>query len=181
PSTGSRSWRSRNARTVPPWASVSWTARSTPLRLSSIGVPSSGHSPPCAPSRPHFGHSHAGWSTPSWTSRSSTRPSDAASSVFSQPAAALPFRQLRDVAQVVVDQLFDVPLVARLRPAALVVPAGLLVEALLDLLEPAVRQTVEIAPLAPDVRHERAVALPDEPHERGEVERAPELDEIRHA
>src|SRR5438132_1594710 len=54
----------------------------------------------------------------------------------------LPVEQLSDVAQVVVDQLLDVPLVARLRPAALVMPAGLLVEALLDLLAPAVGETL---------------------------------------
>ena len=204
PSTGSRSWRCRTAQTVPPCASVWCTARSRPSSRRSICVPSSGQAPPSIRARPQAGHSQASWSTPSWKSSRSTRPSEAASSVGPQPEEARPLRpasscqrstasvscsarhdsssgstsssssagvacasalvqpmialrascesslsnsdlrllggdddQLRpaqpadlpvdllgDLLQVVVDELLDVPLVARLRPAALVVAAG---------------------------------------------------------
>ncbi len=91
PPTGSRSCRSRTTCTVPPCASVLCTARSTPFSRLTIVVPSSGQLPSVVCARPHFGHSYAGRSTPSWTRSNSTRPSEAASSVCSQPAAARPF------------------------------------------------------------------------------------------
>ena len=90
PSTGSRSCRALSVQTVPPCASVWWTARSRPFCRSSSCVPSSGHGPPSADARPQDGHSHAGRSAPSWTSSSSTRPSEADSSVFSQPGRRPP-------------------------------------------------------------------------------------------
>ena len=83
-------WRS--ASTWPPWASTWWTARSRPSSRCSISVPSSGQRPPLTLTRPHAGHWHAERSTPSWNTRHSTRPSDAASSVSSHPDAARPPR-----------------------------------------------------------------------------------------
>ena len=85
-------------------------------------------------------------------------------------AAHLPVELLGDLLQVLVDELLDVALVARLRPAALVVPAGLLVVVLGDLLEPPAAQPVELAALAADDGDERALAAADERHERREVE-----------
>src|SRR5919197_90438 len=182
PSTGSRSWRSRSAQTVPPCASVWWTARSRPWSLSSIATPSSGQDPPSAATRPHFGHSQARWSAPSWKSSSSTRPSEAASSVCAQsgpaPAADLAVEQLGHLAQVVLDQLLDVPLVARLRPAPLVVAAWLLVEAFLELLEPAVREPIEVTAFTADEGDQDAFPAADERNERRKVERPPDLDDV---
>src|SRR6266516_5631054 len=65
-----------------------------------------------------------------------------------------PLQRRRHVFEVILDELFDVPLVARLRPAALVVPPVLLVELVRQLLEPAAAQPVEIPPLAPHERDE---------------------------
>ena len=81
----------------------------------------------------------------------------------------------------ILDELLDVPLVARLRPAALVVAARLLVEQLLEFLQPPVRQAIEVAALPADGRNDHAVAAADEGHQRGEVERLADLDEIGHA
>src|SRR6185503_4573243 len=86
---------------------------------------------------------------------------------------------LGDFLQMVVDELLDVPLVARLRPAALVVAAGRVVGLLDDLLEPARAQAVEIAALAADEDHQRALAAPDQRDERREVEAAVDLDLVR--
>ena len=97
-----------------------------------------------------------------------------------QPAD-LPVDLLGDLLQVVVDELLDVPLVARLRPAALVVAAGCVVVLLDDLLEPAGAQAVEVAPLAADEDHQRALAAADQRDEWREVEAAVDLDRIRNA
>ena len=72
--------------------------------------------------------------------------------------------------QVVVDELLDVALVARLRPAArLVLPLRLL--RLVDLLlEPAAPQAEDATLLARDHRDERAVAAAHRPGERHQVE-----------
>src|SRR5436305_12945963 len=69
-----------------------------------------------------------------------------------------------------VDDRFDMPLIARLRPAALVVAAGRLVELVDQLLEPAGAQDVDGSPLAADDRDQRSVAAADERDERREVE-----------
>src|SRR5204863_10117167 len=88
---------------------------------------------------------------------------------------------LREVPQVVVHQLLAVAPVAGLRPAALVVAPGLLVELLDELLELPGAQTVELAALAADDRDQRPLAAADERHERREVERVTDPHEIRHA
>src|SRR6266542_1649348 len=93
----------------------------------------------------------------------------------------LPVEQHRDVSQVVLNQLLDVPLVARLRPAALIVAARLLVEPLLQLFEPAVPQPVEVPALAPDKGDEHALARADQRHERSEIKRARDLGYVRNA
>ena len=97
-----------------------------------------------------------------------------------QPAQ-VPVDVLGDLLQVVVDELLDVPLVARLRPAALVVAAGRVVGLLDDLLEPAGAQAEEVAALAADEHHQRALAAADQRDERREVEAAADLDRVRHA
>src|SRR4029450_11521683 len=63
-----------------------------------------------------------------------------------QPAQ-LPVDELSNLLQVVVDELVDVPLEARLRPAALVVPTGRVVELVDELLELPGPQAEEVAAL----------------------------------
>jgi hypothetical protein len=75
------------------------------------------------------------------------------------------------------DEVLDVPLVARLRPAALVVPARLLLCAVDDLPKPPRAQPEELATLPPDHRDDRAVA-PDERRERRQAERRPNADRV---
>jgi hypothetical protein len=58
----------------------------------------------------------------------------------------------------VVDELVDVPLEARLRPPALVVAPGRLVRLLDELLEAPRAEPVDVAALAPDEDDERALA-----------------------
>src|SRR5205085_578920 len=76
---------------------------------------------------------------------------------------------LRDAAQVLEDEVLDVPPVARLRPAALVVPARLLLGPVNDLPETTRAQPEELAALAADDRDDRAVAAADERRERREA------------
>src|SRR5580765_832250 len=97
-----------------------------------------------------------------------------------QPAQAL-VDVLGDLLQVVVDELLDVPLVARLRPAALVVAARRLVVLVDDLLESAGAQAVEVAALAADEDDERSLPAPHQGDERLEVEAAADLDRVRDA
>jgi hypothetical protein len=85
-------------------------------------------------------------------------------------AAHAPVELLGDLLQVLVDERLDVTLVARLRPAALVVPARLLVELIDELVEPASPKHVHRAALSPHHRHERTVASTDERHERRQIE-----------
>src|SRR5919201_5862850 len=75
-------------------------------------------------------------------------------------------------------ELLDVPLVPRLRPAALVVVSRRLVVPAHDLLETACPQLVDVAPLAADGGHQRTLAAADERHERREVELPPRSDAI---
>ena len=75
-----------------------------------------------------------------------------------------------DAAPVPFDDLVDVALVARLRPASLVVPARHLLGLVRDLDEDAVLQAVDVAALAADGGDERRVAPPHEARERREVE-----------
>ena len=72
--------------------------------------------------------------------------------------------------QVLVDELLDVPLVAALRPAALVVLPGRLVVVLGDLLEPAGAEAVQLSLFAPDDRDDRPVPAAHERDERRKVE-----------
>src|SRR5439155_24682131 len=92
-----------------------------------------------------------------------------------------PVEGRRDVLEVILDELLDVALVARLRPAALVVPARLLVELLFELLEPPSPEPVEIPPLTTDDSYEQALAPPDERHERPQVEHPTDLDPVGHS
>src|SRR5919197_1975368 len=57
----------------------------------------------------------------------------------------------------------------------------LLVELLDELLEPAGPEPIELSPLPPDDGDQRPFAAADERHQRREVERAPDANEIRHA
>ena len=72
------------------------------------------------------------------------------------------------------------PLIARLRPAALVVAAGRLVELVDQLLEPAGAQDVDGSPLTADNRDQRSVAAADERDERREVELPADGDLVGH-
>src|SRR6476660_10449609 len=65
PSAGPRSSCALTAQTVPPWATVWCKVRSSPSSRRSVSVPSSGHWPPAAESRPQAAHCQASWSAPS--------------------------------------------------------------------------------------------------------------------
>ena len=85
PPTGSRSRRSLSRQIVPPLAIVWCTAGSRPSSRCSVSVPSSGHCPAEAESRPQAGHCQASCCAFSSYRRTSIRASDAASSVSLQP------------------------------------------------------------------------------------------------
>src|SRR5436190_3442128 len=68
------------------------------------------------------------------------------------------------------DELLDVALIARLRPAALIVATRLLIELVDDLLEAPGSQPVDLALFASDNGDDRPVATRDEGNERREVE-----------
>ena len=87
-----------------------------------------------------------------------TEPSDAA------------IERIGDVPKVPVDDRLDVALVARLRPAALVVPAGDVRRLVRERDEPASAEPVDVAALASDVRNDRTVPTSDEANERRQVE-----------
>ena len=74
----------------------------------------------------------------------------------------------------------DVALIARLRPAALVVPARLLLGVVGEILEPASAEAVEVPELAADHDDEGALPAPDERHERSQVERSSHVDLVGH-
>src|SRR5207244_11669843 len=77
---------------------------------------------------------------------------------------------LGDAAQVPEDEILDVPLVARLRPAALVVASRLVLGPVDHLLEPARAQPEELTALPTDDGHDRAVSTPDERREWRQAE-----------
>src|SRR5436189_2740954 len=83
---------------------------------------------------------------------------------------ATPVELLRDPLQVFLDELLDVPLVARLRPPALVMPAVLLIELICDRLETSGEQSIQLALLAADDGDDRPVHPRDEGNERSEIE-----------
>src|SRR2546423_12600026 len=72
------------------------------------------------------------------------------------------------------------PLEARLRPPALVVPSGLFFRPIHDLLEAAGPEPVHLALLAAHVRDERARALRQEGYERGESVLTTDADAVGH-
>ena len=95
--------------------------------------------------------------------------------------ANLAVKRLRDVFQVVVHELLDVTLVARLRPAALVVTSRLVLEMLRDLFQAAGAKAIDITALAADDGDEGTLAPADQRNERRQVEAPPDLDHVWHA
>ena len=94
------------------------------------------------------------------------------------PDAAVDLRG--HVAQVLPDELLDVPLEPGLRPASLVMAAGHLLGAVGDLVEPPRVEPEEVSALTADDSDERTVAAAHERHERRKVELASDVDAIRH-
>jgi len=86
-----------------------------------------------------------------------------------------PIEPVRDLTQVLLNELLYVALVARLRPAALIVLPRLVLGVILDFLESAGVQAVELAALSSDNDHQGAFPAPDEGNERREIELAPHL------
>ena len=86
---------------------------------------------------------------------------------------------LRNLTQVLLDELLDVALVARLRPATLIVLPGLDLGVIRDLLESTGMQAVELAALSSDDDHQRAFPPADEGNERRQIELAPDLGVVR--
>jgi hypothetical protein len=84
-----------------------------------------------------------------------------------------------DALQVLGDELLDVPRVTRLRPAALVVPARLVLGTVDDLLEPPCAEAKDLPALAADERDDRAVVAAHELCERREVEAAADVYVVR--
>ena len=84
-----------------------------------------------------------------------------------------------DVLQVVGDELLEVPLVPRLRNAALVVAARLVLAPVDDLVEAPRPQAEDLTALAADERDDRAVVAADELRERREVEAAADVHVVR--
>ena len=87
---------------------------------------------------------------------------------------------LRDTAEVFLGQLVDVALHAGLRPAALVVPARLLLRVVREPLEPAVTEAVEAPLLAADDDDEGTAAMPDERDERRQPQPRAHFDLVGH-
>jgi hypothetical protein len=81
---------------------------------------------------------------------------------------------------VLVDEVLDVPLVARLRPTALVVLSRDLVALVDDLLEPPGRQPEDLPTLAIHHRDERPLMPADERNERDERQVAVDLGAVAH-
>jgi hypothetical protein len=79
---------------------------------------------------------------------------------------------------VVLDELVDVPLVARLRPAALVVAARLFVEVVLKLLEAPRPEAVEVTALTADESHDQAFTASDERDQRSQVQNPADLGDV---
>src|SRR6187549_3584691 len=75
----------------------------------------------------------------------------------------------------------DMALIARLRPAALVVAAGLLFGVVREILESSPAQAVEMTELAAYDDHEGPLTAPDQRHERSQVERAADLHLVLHS
>ena len=78
-------------------------------------------------------------------------------------------------------ELLDVALIARLRPAALVVTSRLVLELLDDLLQAAGVKAKDITALAADDGDEGTLAPADQRNQRREVEAPADLDHVWHA
>ena len=78
----------------------------------------------------------------------------------------------------ILDERLDVPLVARLRPAPLIVLARLFLGVVDKLLEAAGAEPVELAALPADDDHERSLSPADEGNERRKVEPSSYLDVV---
>ena len=87
----------------------------------------------------------------------------------------------RNGSQVVLRELVDVTLEARLRSAALIVPPRLFLGEIGQRLEPSARQPEEQAALAVDHGDDRALAAAQQRHQRLEVEVGPDVNAVRHA
>src|SRR4051812_8027487 len=94
------------------------------------------------------------------------------------PAAAI--EDLRDVLHVLLHELLDVPLIAALRPPALVVATGGLLRVVADLLEASRAQPKELALFAADDGDDRSVCACDDRHERRQVELVADIEPIWH-
>ena len=90
-----------------------------------------------------------------------------------------PIEPVRNLTQVLLDELLDVALVTRLRPAALIVLPRLVLRVILDLLESPGMQAVEVTALSSDDDHQRAFPPTDEGNERREIQLAPHLGVVR--
>ena len=95
-----------------------------------------------------------------------------------QPAPAT-VEHLGDVLDVFLHEMLDVPLVAPLRPAALVVTSRCLVRIVAELLQPPGAQPVQLTLLPPDDGDDRPVGTRDNTHERCEEELVADLESIR--
>src|SRR5207253_10538521 len=85
-----------------------------------------------------------------------------------------------DALQMVLDELLDVPLVARLRPATLVVTARLFLELIGDRLEASCTQAVQLTLLAADNGDDRPVRARHDRDERRGVDVAPDANAVGH-
>ena len=109
--------------------------------------------------------------------RVSSEPTTTTFGVCSAADGAIELRG--DVLQVLGDELLEVPLVPRLRNAALVAAARLVLRSVDDLLEPPRAKAKDLAALAADERDDRAVVAADELRERREVEAAADVHVVR--
>jgi thioredoxin reductase (NADPH) len=90
-----------------------------------------------------------------------------------------PIELIRNLTQVLLDELLDVALVARLRPAALIVLPRLVLGVVRDFLESTGMQAVELAALSSHDDDQRAFPTTDEGNERREIELPPHLGVVR--
>jgi len=88
--------------------------------------------------------------------------------------------RLGDLLQVVSNEHLDVALIAGLRPAALVVPARLILRVVGEILEPPAAEAIEVPELAADDQDQGALTPAHERDERSQVERLADLDPVRH-
>ncbi len=94
-------------------------------------------------------------------------------------ASATPVELGRHALQVFVHELLDVPPVAGLRPAALIVLSGRLVEVIHDLVQATGLQAVQLSLFASDHGDDRAVGAADHRDERREKEVVADLEPVR--